>query len=327
MPMKPIIIRLRYGTLVATFLLSGCYAAPSEDFGSAQPPATDVPVPLPNYYGLYAINQNALVRLEGSPDWERRTWSEREDLAPQVRFLAFSRALASNSEPLDRVITLSRVASLRDDATAVGVETAHPPGSVWLSPDLPDYRIRLEFQPVPDHPEIVIAQPESPLPPGLYSLKLNGNEVQNSRFGIAWSSVQANQYAARYCVDRYPGGYQSCASSAPSGTDAGATTRASTPAAGETHFVVRDLHSARARSGDGASGLIIEGELVNTSQVAAILPALSATLLDGQGQVVQVLPSVTLSGSPLDPGATYNFRINVSNPAVGAAQVRVAPIA
>lgn len=325
--MNTIAIRLPYAGLATALLLSGCYAAPPENVGGAQPAATDVSVPLPSYYGLYAINQNALVRLDGSSGWERQTWTEREDLAPQVRFLAFNRDLGLNAQPLDRSITLSRVASLRDDATAVGTETPHPPGSVWVTPDLPAYQIPLEFEPVPDHPEMVIAQPESPLPPGLYSLKLHGNDVVNSRFGVAWSSVQQRQYAAQYCVDHYPGGYQSCATAAPGGTTVGTTTLATAPAASEVRFAVRDLHSARSTSGDGSPDLVIEGELVNTSQVQAILPALSATLLDGEGRVVQVLPSVTLSGPPLDPGGTYNFRINVANPAPGASQVRVAPIA
>jgi hypothetical protein len=316
--MKAIDFRSPLAGLATALVLSGCVTQPPNPGQADHAAATGASVQLPQYYGLYAVDQGAVVRLDGNPDWERRTWSVRQDMAPNVRFLVFSRRLATTEQPLDQSITLARVARVRNEQT--------PAGPVWASPNLPGYGVTLEFQPVPDHPDMIIAQPESPLSPGLYSLHLLGGAPRNSRFGVAWSSVQESQYAAEYCVERYAGGYRPC-SSAGGGATAGTTAAAGGPVAAATRFVVRGLHSARGTENGSTPILVIEGEIVNTASIPAILPALSATLLDGQDHVVQVLPSVTLPGSPLDPGGVYNFRINVSNPAAGAARVRVSPIA
>ncbi|MDA8048675.1 MAG: hypothetical protein M0002_01460 [Rhodospirillales bacterium] len=317
--------------------LSGCAAQPAGTAFNA-PAGTGAAgfgpgSPLPRIYGLYAVNGGALIRLNGSKTWERRTWSVRDALAPEVNFIVFSRRLASDSQPLSSSVLLERVASVRYKQTASGSVIPYTVGARWASPNLPAYRIPLEFAPVPNQPSMIVAVPQEPLTPGLYSLKLLGKAVWNSRFGIAWSSVAVNQYAAQNCVDKFLGGYRPCGA-VPTASSAlasdpiarGAAPVNLVPAATE-RFAVRDLRSARVVQGDGARTLVIEGELVNTSSVRALMPALAVSLLGPQGTVVQALPAVTLPGRPLDPGGVYNFRINVSNAASGATGVRVTPTA
>ncbi len=320
--MKVIHPKFPFAGLAVALALSGCVAPPPPVAPYGSDPGSTANVPLPTFYGLYAVDGGELVRLDGPPDWERSTWSSREDLPPDVSFLVFSRQLADTSHPLDSTITAWRVASVRDEQTSTGDVIPHPLGSVWASPDLPGYQLTLEFEPVPDHPDMIVARPESPLPPGLYSLKLKTGEVQNARFGVAWSSVRQADYAAQYCVEQDPGGYQPCGAT-PSGNGAAASEDVQHTAG----FVVRNLHSSRIQGNDGAPALVIEGQLVNQSSIPAIMPALAATLLDAQDQVLQALPAVTLPATPLGPGGVYDFRINVTNPAANAAQVRVTPTA
>lgn len=319
--MKSIRLGFPSAGLVAALALSGCAATPPYTAQSTVVGPADN-IPLPTYYGLYALDQGRLVRLNGPSGWERQTWPSREDMPTSVSFLVFSRELGADVRPLDQTVTLNRVASVRYERTSAGELISHPVGSVWVSPNLPAYQLALEFEPIPGHPDMIVAKPESQLAPGLYSLKVKGTEVQNSRFGVAWSSVQQAAYAAENCVEQYPDGYQPCGVTPPA---AAAGTMAT--AENTADFVVRDLHSSHVRGNDGAPGLVIEGELINNSPIPAIMPALAATLLDAQNQVLQALPAVTLPSTPLAPGGIYNFRINVTNPAPDAANVRVTPTA
>lgn len=308
--------------LAAALLLSGCVAVPPETAQHVPPVSPSANIPLPSFYGLYAMDQGTLVRLVGSSNWEVRTWSAREDLPPDVSFLVYSRDLTMTARPLDQMILLERVASVREQQTAAGTVTPEPVGSTWAAPNLPDYRMMLNFEPVPDHPDMVVAAPEEPLSPGLYSLKLVGGEVQASRFGVAWSSVAVNDYASRYCVDQYPDGYRPCGAAMP--TNAAVP---NAPTTGTADFVVRNLHSVHTTANDGVPALIIEGQLVNMSPIPAIMPPLAAALLDADNHVLQALPSVTPPTTPLGPHGTYDFRITVTNPAPDAARVRVTPMA
>lgn len=309
-------------SLAAALVLSGCVAAPPPAHQYGANTSAVAHIPLPTYYGLYAVVSGTLVRLDGAPEWERSTWSNRENLPPDVSFVVFSRQLGTSSQPLDSMVTIGRVASVRYQRTASGQVIPHAVGTVWASPNLPGYLVALEFEPIPGHPDMIVAKPQASLPAGLYALRLNGTEAENSRFGVAWPRVQQSEYAARYCVEQDPRGYQPCGAILPG---SGASAAASLP--GNADFVVRDLHSSRVKDNDGAPELVIEGKLVNKSPIAAIMPALAATLLDAQNQVLQALPAVSLPATPLDPGAVYDFRINVTNPAPDAAQVRVTPTA
>jgi hypothetical protein len=308
--MKPNDLTRRLPGLLAALALSAC-TLPPQDSGtdaSANTVTSQPQVPLPQYYGLYALNQGELLPIGNSSQLELQNWASEQDLAPETSFLVYSRNLAIDNEPLDSAIILEHVARVRDERAADG--TMIPLPNSWAAPNLPGYQIPLQFEPVAGHPDMVIAAPEAPLAPGLYSLKLNGTDIWDSRFGIAWSSVAAQQYAMQYCVEKLPSGYQPC-------TTIGGNE-------GSEAFAIRDLRSLHTTDANGPA-LVIEGQLVNTSSVGEILPALSASLLDDQDQVVQALPAVTLPEQELEPGGVYDFRINVTNPAPDAARVRVAP--
>ena len=300
--------------IIAALALSSCADPPEQDVGIAT--TAPQPPPLPQYYGLYAVDQGGLVRIGGSAGLELQNWSSQQDLGPDTTFIVYSRDLAAANEPLEQEVVLDRVAKVRDERTPDG--SVIPTPDAWAAPDLPGYSVPLQYAPVQDHPDMIIAAPVSPLTPGLYSLKLRGTDAWNSRFGVAWSSVPAEQYASQYCVEQLPSGYQPCSAAGATGAAAGGGTDAG------VGFAVRALHSSVTHDG-GVPGLVIEGELVNTSSENEILPALSASLLDNQDQVVQVLPSLTLPEQALESGGVYDFRINVTNPAPGAARVRVTP--
>lgn len=294
--------------LLAVLLLSACAPPPSQLSGTDAPASATTPLPsLPQYYGLYAVEQTALLPIGSSAEPDPDNWSSRADLSPETSFLIYSRSLTVDPEPLDSAITLDRLAQVRDERTEDG--TVIPLANRWTAPNLPGYQVPLQFEPVAGQPEMIIAAPQIPLTPGVYSLKLNGVDVWDSRFGVAWSSVSAQQYAAEHCVEKLPSGYQPCIA-----------------VGGSRGFIVRELRSLRTTD-ENAPGLTIEGQLVNTSSVSEILPSLSASLLDDQNQVVQALPAVTLPEQALEPGGVYDFRINVTNPAPGAARVRVTPLA
>ncbi len=162
------------------------------------------------------------------------------------------------------------------------------------------------------HPDMLIASPTSPLEPGLYSLSFHAPESWSSRFGVAWPSVAIRQYDARYCVDKLPQGFVPC--------------RGHAPAAASASVAIRDLRSSR-MTGDGPPRLVIDGDVVNTSQVRENVPPLSVVLLNAQDRVLQSLRHVNVIMPVLQPGRSYHFRIVVTNAAPGATQVRVTPSA
>ena len=264
----------------------------------------------PRYFGLYAVTSSGLVRLNGDKQWEVRTWNERNNLSGRLRFLVFSRWLSMDATPEDRAIVLEHVAHVRATRNAAGATVRRP--DVWASPNLPQYRVPLEFAPVRGHSDMLIATPAAPLEPGLYSLSFHAPESWSSRFGVAWPSVAVRQYDARYCVDKLPQGFVPC--------------RDHVVAAADTAVAIRDLHSSR-MTGDGPPRLVIDGDVVNTSRAQVNVPPLSVVLLNAQDKVLQSLRHVDVSVPTLPPGRSYHFRIVVTNAAANATQVRVTPSA
>lgn len=271
---------------------------------------SDASIATPAYFGLYAVTSDGLVRLNGDKSWEVRTWNDRNDLNGNVRFLVYSRWISMDAAPGDRAIVLQRVAHVRSTRAADGTVTRERDD--WATTDLPQYRIPLRFAPVAGHSDMLIAAPATTLPPGLYSLSFHGPENWSARVGVGWPGVAAGQYDSRYCVDRAPQGFVPC------GDEAAAATG--------TDIAIRDLHSSRA-TGDGPPRLVIDGNVVNTSQTQVNVPTFSVVLLDSQHQVLQSLNDVNVNVPTLMPGRSYHFRIVVTNAAADATQVRVTPSA
>jgi len=303
-------------------------------------------VPVPPSYGLYAYDGDQLIRLDGDGNWERSTWSDRSDLPPKIEFIVYNRSLTTDPTPLQNLIELRRVAHVRNDVRVSG-NVAPAQSNRWAAPDLPDYRIALNFTPVPGHSDVVVAAPTDPLAPGLYSFSLQSRpQPLDSRVGIGWSDVDQNQYAEAHCVDSYPSGYRLCAES-----DA----RANDPAAGDANLTspapatlsnqptamtvaatpgtnapiaalsVRDLRSSRTTVAGGLT-LVVEGNIVNTSSDLRTVPSqLTLSLLRADGTVVQTVAIADLPPAVLAPGDVYHFRSEVQDPPADAVRVRVTP--
>lgn len=335
--------RMAYPALAISVLL-GLAACGGGDRPEVSLGADDTRVPVPPYYGLYAFDHGELVRLDGSAAWERQTWNDRDDLSPQTNFVIFSRAVMTDSSGLSDMIQLRRVAHLRSDVSADG--RVVPQQDRWDTPDLASYQVPLSYRPVAGRPDMVVAEPAQPLSPGLYALHLNGRSQDvTSRIGIRWPEVQQAQYMAANCVDRYPTGYKTCAEadanppqssgqvsvvplgqttselSAPAGNSVVAVPAA--PVAG-SNMVVRGLTSTKGSIAGGPT-LVIEGDVINQSSTASMMPPLYANILDAQGTVLQ---KVAIEGIPpmtLAPGNSYHFRSEVLNPPPAAVRVRVTP--
>jgi hypothetical protein len=314
--------------------------------GSSQPQlnlGNQSSLPIPPNYGLYAYDGDRLIRLDGDSNWERSSWSDRSDLPPKVEFVVFNRSLVTDPTALQNLVELRRVAHVRNDVSGNG-NVVPAQNNRWDAPDLPDYRIALNFTPVPGHSDMVVAAPSDPLAQGLYSFSLQTRpRPLDSRVGIGWSDVDQTQYAEAHCVDSYPAGYRLCAESDARANDPAAGTVANQPAANQpatmtvaaapdpgtnatvANLTVRDLRSSRSVIA-GSLTLVVEGNLVNTSSgLRTVPPQLALSLLGTDGTVLQTVAIADLPPAVLAPGDSYHFRSEVTDPPADAVRVRVTP--
>ena len=200
------------GALAAA--LSACGSSKSSnETAQVEVQSDDSDAELPARYGLYALEQGQLGRLDGEKSFQVETWQSRSGLGPDVRFIVFDRALSDRSLRLADALKLRRVSHVRNDVAASG--TAAPlQKDVWVVADLPPFAVPIDFRPIHGSPEMVEVIPSRPLPPGLYSLQFRqGNSAIAGRFGVQWTTIDKGQYASANCVDRYPGsppGYKLC---------------------------------------------------------------------------------------------------------------------
>jgi hypothetical protein len=322
-------------------LLATCSFLVIAACGSSQPQlnlGNQSSLPIPPNYGLYAYDGDQLIRLDGDSNWERSTWSNRSDLPPKVEFVVFNRSLTTDPTPLQDVIELRRVAHVRNDVNGNG-NVVPAQNNRWAAPDLPVYRVALNFTPVPGHSDMVVAEPSDPLAQGLYSFSLQTrSQPLDTRVGIGWSDVDQTQYAEAHCVDSYPAGYRLCSESdarandpaaGTIGNQPAAMTVAAVPAPGTNAVVanltVKDLRSSRSVVA-GALTLVVEGDLVNTSAaLRTVPPQLVLSLLGADGTVLQNVAIADLPPAVLAPGDSYHFRSEVSDPPANAVRVRVTP--
>ena len=309
--------------------------------GSSQPQVNlgnESSLPIPPTYGLYAYDGDQLIRLDGDSNWERSTWNDRADLPPKVQFVVYSRTLATDPTELQNLIELRRVAHVRNDVSGNG-NVVPAQNNRWAAPDLPDYRVALNYTPVPGHADMVVAAPSDPLAQGLYSFSLQtAPKPIDSRVGIGWSDVDQTQYAEAHCVDSYPAGYRLCAESNGRANDPAAGVVANQPAtmtvaaapdpgtnAQLANLSIKDLRSSRSAAG-GAPTLVVEGDIVNTSSDLRTVPSqLVLSLLGADGAVLQNVAIADLPPAVLAPGDSFHFRSVVNNPPADAVRVRVTP--
>ena len=268
--------------------------------------------PLPGSYGLYARNDDHLMRLDGSPDWERETWDRRSDLSLHSALIAFDRSLV-NALP-DETLILQNVAWVRYQVTADAQSDVRQVGE-WAVTDLPEFRVALNYFPVPQNAEMIEMHPRQELLPGLYSLKLHRSDsVLASRFGVAWDDVDRDSYNQANCVDRYVIDGQT--SFRPCGDAAGG------PAAGRLE--IGDVKTARVDV--GVPSLVITGVVHNPSAAPLPVPMLDATMKDAEGNELG-RQSFALDRKMLAPGASADFRLMIDHPPndVSLVSIGVAP--
>jgi hypothetical protein len=199
-----------YAGLAATGLLaltlSACGSSQREyDAAQVETMSDDVEYDLPARYGLYALADGQLGRLDGEKSFQVETWESRSSLGSDVAFIIFDRSLGDRSVRLDDAVKLRRVAHVRNDVAASGAATPLQK-DIWVVADLPEFAVPLDFQPIHGSPEMVKVIPTRPLQPGLYALQFHlGESSIAGRFGVKWSKIDKNQYAAANCVDRYAG--------------------------------------------------------------------------------------------------------------------------
>ena len=254
--------------------LAACGGGPEFTAGGRELPTPDDP-------GVYVLtSEGDLSRIDGAPEWERKTWPERANFAPGAELIVYEPALADGS---GEAIDLWRVAWLRSELQPSG-RAAPVDGSQWVVANLEGLRVPVAVTPHPRIPGIVHLDPGESLDPGLYELQISppGVERRQGRFGIRWKSLDRREYSAAYCVDRVRGGdtaFRPCAASytGPPPTEHHASASAEYPA-GEP----LSIESLETRREEG--GLRIQGVVRNLSGRVATVPMLRATLLDASGR-------------------------------------------
>lgn len=266
---------------------------------------------LPKEQGLYASTGEQLVRLNGSPEWERETWNQRSNLGPRTDFVIYHPAVAQlTGGDIETAIRLEQVSWVRSEVAADGAVTPVP-ANTWATSRLEAFRVPLEFQRVDLRRDMLVAIPARPLQPGLYSFKFRTAEgVYNTRVGIGWPTVNRKDYAAATCVDRYPGTgqlYRRCGQQQAVAASGGLNLYLVTP---------------QAMASQEGRAMVIQGVIVNESDTAQPVPPLSGYLHRSDGQVLRRW-QFAAPAAEIGPGESISFRSEVPDPPPGAHSVRV----
>lgn len=283
----------------AALALAACGGGPEFTAGGRELPTPEEP-------GVYVLTPtDELRRIDGSPEWERKTWPSRSDFSPGVEFIVHEPALASGGGSVGHMVKLWRVAWLRSELEPTG-HAAPVSGSQWVVASLDDLRVPLTVTPHPEVPGIVHLGPAERLGPGLYELHVSPPGVQGrqGRIGVLWSSLDKRAYSSAHCVDRVLGGgtaFQPCTAAPLSQMQAFQGQAAQVQASQVQASQVRagpDANTApNAWAGQALKielfdpvrengGLRIQGTVRNGSNRVQTVPMLQATVLDRSGQPV-----------------------------------------
>lgn len=274
--------------LSATLLFCTIALALAACGGGQQFSAGGRPLPTPDAPGVYVLTAgDELARIDGSPEWELKTWPARSDFAPGVEIIVYEPALVGAP---GQAVDLWRVAWLRSELEPTG-QAAPVSGSIWVAARLDNLRVPLAATPHPEIPGIFHFGPAEPLGPGIYELHVSppGVEGRQGRFGILWSSLDKRTYSSAHCVDRVLGGgtaFQPCTAALVSSQVAGTRSAAYggpqvSPEPAGTPLRIELFKPVRENG-----GLRIQGTVHNASASVQQVPMLQATVLDGSGQPV-----------------------------------------
>lgn len=227
----------------------------------------------PEEPGLYAVvGDEDPQRLNGSPEWERETWPERQNLPPDTRFMVrLPETAKAAGQPR---VGLSKVGWVRSEIRS-GSEIGPPQGRRWVNAPLAEFAVPLRV--VHRKADVVMLAPQQgKLEPGLYSLQIEaaGTRLQ-ARFGVGWSGIDEKRYAASHCMDRYVekagAQYRPCAQQRVAVSTEG--------------LQIRLVNPDRQAMGDKLR-LVVKGTIANVSEQARAVPGLQGELKDRSGRVV-----------------------------------------
>ena len=287
-------------------VLAGC---------SSMPQVGDRAIPNPPEPGLYALTpNNALTRLDGSPEWEVRTWSLRADLPADTLLViehpALARRLAGLSTP---ALQVRRVAWLRSEINAEGAVMPAAERN-WVDTDLEQLSRPVQVHWISAYENTIVLRPLQPLEPGLYTLHFaETNPPLRARFGVGWSRLDQQIYAGYNCVDRYVGNepeYRAC------------TDQAVDVSIAPLRKLRVNLVSAERQTIGGDPALIVKGTVANTGTESAQVPQLMARMLDKDGRIIGqwLFPA---DKQTLRPGESTTFRTDIRKPTPALAHVGV----
>ena len=260
----------------ATLTLAACGGGPEFTAGGRELPTPEEP-------GIYVLTSDGeLSRIDGPPDWERKTWPERADFSPAAELIVYEPALAGGA---GEAIGLWRVAWLRSELQPTG-QAAPADGSQWVAADLEELRVPLVVTPHPEMPGIFHLDPGERLKPGLYELQASpaGVERRQGRFGVLWNSLDRREYSAAHCVDRVLGGgsgFRPCTTA-----NAAPTQEAHAAVSSMQHAAASPLRIEALETARQEGGLRIRGTLRNTSNQVQPVPMLNATVFDASGRAM-----------------------------------------
>lgn len=256
----------------------------------------------PDDPGLYAVKTDGkFQRLDGDAEWERKTWLERSNLEPDVRFIVVNPSLTDDTAPLANKIRLVKVGWLRSEIGSGG-KIGPVEGTTWVAPEIEGFEVPLGYGHIDRRPDLVEAVPyQHTLEPGLYSLQLQTGAVNASaRLGVDWANVDRKQYAVANCIDRYLEEqitYRPCSEQKV----------AMLPEGLQIHLVEPEKQVV-----DGKPTLVIKGVILNVSDGPRRVPMLQGRLRDEAGQTLhtwQFPPPV----DEVSPGTSTSFRTVVSD--------------
>lgn len=282
---------------------------------SSLPQVGDRAIPKPPEPGLYALtSDDRLVRLDGSPEWEVRTWSLRADLPPDTLLViehpALARHRSTSGEPK---LELRRVAWLRSEINAEGAVMPAAERN-WVDTDLPSLARPLQLHWIGAYDNTVVARPQGALEAGLYAVHFGEtNPPLRARFGIGWSEIDQQLYAGYNCVDRYLGSEQEYRACTDQSVDISLL---------PLRKLRVQLTNADRQTIGGEPGLVVRGTIVNTGKETTHVPQLLARLLDKDGRILGtwLFPA---EKQTLRAGETTTFRTDIRRPAPTLAHVGV----
>ncbi len=272
-------------------------------------------IPKPPAPGLYALdNRDRLLRLDGPPEWEVRSWGERSDLDPGTLLVIDDPRLAPLRARLQApALELRQVAWLRSEINSVGAVSPVRENN-WVDTDLASLRVPLQVYWVGAAENTIVARPLRPLEPGIYAVHFaQASPPLKARLGVEWSKVDERAYAGNKCVDRYLG-------AAP---EYGACVEQSIDIA---MLPLRQLRvgrmSAQQQMVDNEPRLVVRGEVTNTGAEPVHMPQLVARTLAEDGRVLGqwLFPA---DKSILQAGESTTFRTDIRRPSAAIADVNV----